>query len=116
LGLGSKVVTLTPKDGTLKGVPFRLANLSEAQKTALGSSTEQGNVLNYLRGDTTNQSTLTARKAYRYRASALGDIVDSGALYVGPPNQDYSDACQPGLFHIQGQQGVAQTGRLRGCQ
>ena len=91
-----KVVTLTPKDGTLKGVPFRLANLSEAQKTALGSSTEQGNVLNYLRGDTTNQSTLTARKAYRYRASALGDIVDSGALYVGPPNQDYSDAYNPG--------------------
>lgn len=92
-----KVVTLAPdSSGTLKGVPFRVANLSAAQLAALGSSTEQAKVLNYLRGDTTNQSTLTARKAYRYRASVLGDIVDSGALFVGPPSQDYSDAYNPG--------------------
>lgn len=92
-----KVVTLSPDaTGTLKGVPFRLANLSAAQKAALGSSTEQANVLSYLRGDVTNQSTLTLRKSYRYRASVLGDIVDSGALYVGPPSQYYSDAYNPG--------------------
>jgi type IV pilus assembly protein PilY1 len=53
-----KVVTLAPdSSGTLKGVPFRVANLSAAQLAALGSSTEQAKVLNYLRGDTTNQST-----------------------------------------------------------
>lgn len=92
-----KVVTLAPDStGTLKGVPFRLANLSAAQKAALGSSTEQAKVLSYLRGDVTNQSTLTLRKSYRYRASVLGDIVDSGALYVGPPSQYYSDAYNPG--------------------
>jgi len=92
-----KVVTLSPDStGTLKGVPFRLANLSAAQKAALGSSTEQANVLSYLRGDVTNQSTLTLRKSYRYRASVLGDIVDSGAVYVGPPSQYYSDAYNPG--------------------
>ncbi|WP_374492369.1 pilus assembly protein [Zoogloea sp.] len=92
-----KVVTLAPdSNGKLKGVPFRLANLSAAQAAALGSSTEQSNVLKYLRGDTTNQSTLNVRKTYRYRASVLGDIVDSGALYVGPPNEYYSDAYNPG--------------------
>lgn len=93
-----KIVTLAPNaSGKLVGVPFRTASLSAAQKTALGSTaTEQSNVLNYLRGDTTNQSTLLVRKAYRYRASALGDIVDSGALYVGPPSFPYSDAFNPG--------------------
>lgn len=93
-----KIVTLAPNSaGKLVGVPFRIASLSTTQKTALGSTaTEQTNVLNYLRGDTTNQSTLLVRKAYRYRASALGDIVDSGALYVGPPGFPYSDAFNPG--------------------
>lgn len=93
-----RIVTLTPNGtGKLVGVPFRVASLSAAQKTALGSTTtEQTNVLNYLRGDTTNQSTLLVRKAYRYRASALGDIVDSGALYMGPPSSPYSDAFNPG--------------------
>lgn len=92
-----KVVTVAPdSNGNLKGVPFRLSDLSAAQKAALGSSTEQGKVLNYLRGDFTNQSTQTVRKSYRYRASVLGDIVDSGALFVGPPNQPYADAYNPG--------------------
>jgi len=95
---GRRIVTLSPNSsGKLVGVPFRTGSLSTAQKAALGSTaTEQSNVLNYLRGDTTNQSTLLVRKAYRYRASALGDIVDSGALYVGPPNFPYSDAFNPG--------------------
>ncbi len=93
-----KVVTLVPDStGVLKGKPFRLTNLTTAQKTALAStSTEQQRVLNYLRGDVTNQSTLTVRKSYRYRASVLGDIVDSGALFVGPPSQPYADAYNPG--------------------
>ena len=93
-----KVVTLAPdSNSVLKGVPFRLGNLSTAQKTTLGSTTtEQTNVLSYLRGDLTNQSTLILRKAYRYRASVLGDIVNSAALVIGPPNQSYSDAYNPG--------------------
>ena len=92
------VVTLKPNDsGTLIGAPFRLASLSAAQKTALGSTeTEQGNVLNYLRGDTSKESTLSVRKTFRYRASVLGDIVDSAATYVGPPSEVYADAFNPG--------------------
>lgn len=95
---GRRIVTLAPNSsGKLVGVPFRVASLSTAQKTTLGgTSTEQTNVLNYLRGDATNESTLTVRKAYRYRASALGDIVDSGAIYMGPPSGVYSDAYNPG--------------------
>lgn len=92
-----KVVTLAPDStGALKGVPFRLANLSAAQKTALGSSAEQAKVLNYLRGDSSDQSSLSVRKTFRYRATVLGDIVESGALFVGPPDQYYADAYNPG--------------------
>lgn len=99
---GRRIVTLSPNSaGKLVGVPFRTGSLSTAQKAALGSTaTEQSSVLNYLRGDTTNQSTLLVRKAYRYRASALGDIVDSGALYVGPPSFPYSDAFNPGYANF----------------
>ncbi|KAB2968919.1 PilC/PilY family type IV pilus protein [Zoogloea sp.] len=95
---GRKIVTLAPNSsGKLVGVPFRIASLPTAQKAALGSTaTEQTNILNYLRGDASNQSTLSVRKAYRYRASVLGDIVDSGPMYVGAPNAPYSDAYNPG--------------------
>lgn len=93
-----KVVTLAPNSsGVLVGVPFRIGSLSTAQKATLGATTtEQSDILNYLRGDTSKQSTLTTRNTYRYRASVLGDIVDSAALYVGPPSEVYSDAYNPG--------------------
>ncbi len=42
--------------------------------------------LNYLRGDRSNESTL-----YRERKSLLGDIVNSGPIYVQAPSLDYPD-------------------------
>ena len=95
---GRNIVTLAPNgSGVLAGVPFRLDSLSSSQKTALGStSADQTNVLNYLRGDTSKQSTLSVRNTFRYRASVLGDIVDSGAVFVGAPSEVYVDAYNPG--------------------
>lgn len=85
------------KSSGLGGVPFTMNDLSSTQKAALGATTaEQLNVLNYLRGDTSKQSTLSVRNAFRYRPSVLGDIVDSGAVFVGAPAEVYVDAYNPG--------------------
>lgn len=66
------------------GVPFRYANLTDAQKVLLNSDQ---NLLNYLRGDVTND-TLNGG-AFRVRGGKLGDVVHSapayhrGVVYIG---------------------------------
>lgn len=107
-----KIVTLAAKDESkpiaadnLKGVAFRFANLGAAQKLNLSKTTaapsgddaDGQRVLNYLRGDRTNETTASSTKLYRQRASLLGDIVDSQVIYVGAPNEGYSDAYSPGF-------------------
>lgn len=82
------------------GVPFRLGNLSSAQKTALTStSANQQSLLNFLRGDRSNAGNL-GLKLYRDRASILGDIVNSKAVPIGPPNQPYIDSFNPGYSNF----------------
>lgn len=100
------IVTLAPTDKSkdsptpaeLKGTPFRWDNLSATQKFNLGSGddTDGRNILNYLRGDRTNESTATVTKNYRLRTGLLGDIVDSRVVYLGKPNASYSDTYNPG--------------------
>lgn len=75
-------------------VPFRHSSLNADNQSALnnidiytGVSQE---VLNYLRGDKTNEG------KYRTRTKILGDIVNSKIAPVGPPNAPYSDAFNPG--------------------
>jgi type IV pilus assembly protein PilY1 len=94
------IVTAVPGASPL-GQPFRLGNLSAAQKLALGTATEQQDVLNYLRGDRSKETlkadgTINTGGLYRTRAKLLGDIVDSEAVYVGPPVEAYDDALNPG--------------------
>jgi len=85
------------------GVPFRIGNLSAAQKTALDTSyranDDSADYLNYLRGDPTHEQASTATgsaKAYRTRTGAVGDIVGSKVKPVGPPESPYSSAANPG--------------------
>ena len=61
---------------------FTYANLSTAQKTALGDSE---NRVNYLRGD---RSLEEGRQGgiFRTRTEILGDIVNSSPVFVGKPN------------------------------
>ncbi|MDD3354386.1 PilC/PilY family type IV pilus protein [Zoogloea sp.] len=109
-----KIVTLVPKDatkplpatGNLKGAPFRFANLGSLQKLYLsksdsrpsGDATVGQEVLNYLRGDRSkaNDTPESKSKAYRYRESVLGDIVDSKVTYLGKPDAYYADSFNPG--------------------
>ncbi|TAJ52127.1 MAG: hypothetical protein EPN60_15575 [Nevskiaceae bacterium] len=76
LSEGSREVDFTSPD-----------NLSTAQQTALGaSSTAQQAIIDYLRGDATNE--LRNGGSYRNRDTALGDIVDSQPVYVGAPDSN----------------------------
>jgi hypothetical protein len=70
-----KIVTVK-SDGTK--IPFRWADLSTVQQTSLGSTTTGPNILNYIRGDRTNESTAAA--GLRPRKRVLGDIVHSTLL------------------------------------
>ncbi|MHA6204273.1 pilus assembly protein [Dyella soli] len=65
-------------DGTLPA-------LSTAQLNALGASTSlQTNMINYLRGDATQE--VKSGGAFRNRDTPIGDIVNSQPVYVGAPS------------------------------
>ncbi len=99
-----KIVTL--RDDTNAVVPFRLGSLSPAQQSSLNAGwtsvapqpTAQS-VLDYLRGDASNEGVGSTN--FRVRgdgadANVLGDIVYSAAVPVGAPNLPYEDAGNPG--------------------
>ncbi len=72
-----------------QGVPFEWSKLTAAQQSDLrrmarGSVTEQ-NVLDYLRGDRSNE----AVDKLRMRSSILGDVVSSKPIYVGAPKDKW---------------------------
>jgi type IV pilus assembly protein PilY1 len=68
------------------GLPFLDFNaLSASQKAQLGSQ----QVLNYLRGDDSNE--LANGGSFRNRNTLLGDIIHSSPAYVGMPLQRYPD-------------------------
>ena len=73
---------LSWNDSSLKGVAFGLSNLSSTQQTALGSSTA---LISYLRGDRSKENT-----TYRGRTSVMGDVINSGPTWVGPPLKAYN--------------------------
>ena len=95
--------------GAADGVSFEWANLtfgsSASQQTLLntnnlGVNDNQGSDrLDYLRGVTTNEGTSPGQFRARNTSmvgSVLGDIVNSGPLYVGTPKAGYSDVDNPG--------------------
>lgn len=74
------------------GVPFRYADLSPAEQSIMDTSGSGASLVNYLRGDKSNEGTL-----FRVRNHMLGDIVDSAALLVqGAASPSYSEANNPG--------------------
>jgi len=96
-----RIATFNTDSGA--GVPFRSASLSAAQVTALDTPYRTGDdsadYLNYLRGERKHEKSSAATdsaKAYRDRASLVGDIVGSKARPVGRPDAPYSSAANPG--------------------
>ncbi|HEX5125540.1 MAG TPA: PilC/PilY family type IV pilus protein, partial [Rhodocyclaceae bacterium] len=72
--------------------PFRYNKLTTTEQATLGSTAaDQQNVLNYLRGDKSNEGS-----KYRTRKYLLGDIVASQPAIVGSPAAEYIDDFNPG--------------------
>lgn len=108
---------ITYNDATHTGVPFQWTNISAAEQAALNTnaagvadavgSTQGLKRLEYLRGSSENEGTgfnYRVRTCYNMASAAvtcpanvgkLGDIVDSGLVYQGPPAHHYPDSIGP---------------------
>jgi type IV pilus assembly protein PilY1 len=86
-------------------VPFRLGSLNATQKTALGATTAvQQAVLDYLRGDRTNENqSATGSLQFRPRPKLLGDITLSEPRAVAGAIESYSEAYNPGYVAFRAQ-------------
>ncbi|MCE4537626.1 pilus assembly protein [Pelomonas sp. P7] len=98
---GRNIVTYNTS--TRAGVPLRSTSISSTQLSLLNTDYVTGddsvNYLNYLRGDRTNERSSTASnstRAYRDRATLVGDIVNAKVRPVGPPSAPYSAVSNPG--------------------
>lgn len=85
------------------GVPFRLASLTAAQRSALDTpyvgGDDSADYVNYVRGQTVNEvgsADPASTHAYRNRSKLLGDVVGSRVRPVGPPSLILSDSTNPG--------------------
>lgn len=74
---GRKIVTMK-SDGSR--IPFRWASLASAQQTAIGDATNGPKILNYVRGDRSNENPNGTK--LRARKSVLGDIIHSRPYYI----------------------------------
>jgi len=87
-----EIITYDPVLG--RSVPFTWSEIPDTLKQDLGTDA-QGNAdangearLDYLRGDRSDES---SRLGLRERVSLLGDIVNSGPVFVGAPNLSWPD-------------------------
>jgi type IV pilus assembly protein PilY1 len=85
-------------DGT-KGSKFEWASLTSSQQAAIDNldSSQNGNRVNYLRGDRTNEVDSKGVGLFRARDGILGDIIDSSPAWVGPPNLPYTQQWRDAL-------------------
>ncbi|MBL8252620.1 MAG: hypothetical protein JNJ76_03365 [Candidatus Competibacter sp.] len=83
-------VTAAPNNVGCWLTPNQRAALRESGLTnPLPTSIHWDDLLNYLRGDPTNETDGSGRKSFRYRPMTLGDIVNSDPMFVGDENLGY---------------------------
>ena len=81
-------------NGTI-GKPFQWGEISDTQKTALGDNED---ILNYLRGDTSNEEAQGG--TFRDRDELLGDFINSAPVWVGKPAMHYPDSWGAGATEM----------------
>ena len=95
------IVTTASVSGVRTAIPFTYAAIDAADRNGYGAmlntdpatSMSDGyghERLNYLRGYRGDE--ITTGLAFRSRDSAMGDIINSGPVYVGPPTSSIPDA------------------------
>ncbi len=78
-----------------EGIPFEWSSgITTAQQTALSAET----LLDYLRGDRSNEINSSGSGLYRARDAVLSDIIDSSPTWVGAPSSSYSGTWQDRLY------------------
>jgi type IV pilus assembly protein PilY1 len=96
--LTRQIITSSVGTGTIMtGTPFQLTNLSTAEQALMNinPTTKAVDTLGtervaYLRGDSSNEIVKTGGIFRTRKTTKLGDIVDSGSVYVAAPNALYS--------------------------
>lgn len=80
--------------GGTTGIPFQYASFSAAQQATInqGDGTATASRTAYLRGDRTNENLGGGSGRFRSRKTVLGDIIDSGPAWAGPPAAGYDDS------------------------
>lgn len=98
---GRKILTLS----STGAIPFRWASLDSAQQNALRINSGTGatdsvtigqNRLNWLRGDSANETTSGGLRARP--KTKLGAIINSTPWFVGPPSAGYTNAAYGGGY------------------
>ncbi len=110
-----KIVTMN-EAGTA-AVPFLWANLGTKQRDSLapGKPAARGQmILEFLRGNRGREG--TKLNQLRTRTTALGDFVDSSAVYVGAPSAPYRDSDDPGYSTFKSTFAVSGSTPVRGRQ
>ncbi|WP_165371577.1 pilus assembly protein [Pseudolysobacter antarcticus] len=89
LTASTRAIATSSSVGAAKGVAFTTANLSSGQLSSLGpDSATQTKVLNYVRGDQSNEG---ASPLFRPRTYTLGDITNSKPVVQAAPAFPYAD-------------------------
>ncbi len=123
---GRRIVT---RNGSTS-VAFRWANLSAAQQTSIGDAVTGPKLLNFIRGDRSNEKQYTevagdgtvtvlsgsATGTFRARANVLGDIIHGRPVFVSAPPADYlfdnydafksANSTRPGMVYVGANDGM----------
>ena len=94
---GRRIVT---RNASGNAVPFRWAQLSTAQQASLGDATSGPRLLNFIRGDRSNETPLGAN--LRARSTVLGDIQHSTLLHWnhGSGKRRLYVGANDGMLHV----------------
>ena len=103
--IGSPIGT----QATVQPTPFKWANLAQAHKDALNKTPYSSpattdilgiNRLSYLRGDRTDEiKPSTPNALFRPRDTLLGDIINSGLVYMGKPSTTIASSSYNTFFN-----------------
>lgn len=86
-------------DGSSAGIPLEAANITTSQLSTLNSTDSNGTIrLDWLRGGRTNEQSFVPAGILRARTSVLGDILNSGPVWVGAPVLTYSSPFVDALY------------------
>lgn len=93
-----------------QGIPFEYGSLATGQQATLdagdnssascnsGTAYDPGDRASFLRGDRSCEINSQGVGLFRSRSSVLGDIVDSGPAWVGPPSAPYPPTWKDRLY------------------